>query len=747
MANNLSEQEILNDSLLNSLLYMDELELSRGITLSEAILNTEANNNGQWETPLGVTGGKPEALIDYIKSNPELGDLKIVGYTCGEEMSEFQEDVNNGLDVNIESGGPVIVALENEETKEVTFVFRGTNSLEWLDNAEGFMDESSRLQEQALEFFEKTVEENGYDKEPWKINVTGHSKGGNKAQYVTIKSKYEVNKCVSIDGQGFSNAFIQNNQQRIDERSDKITTICADMDYVNVLGHSIAGDTIIYDSNQPDPVQVNYSQTQEMNSDLSKTELNYLMAHSCTALYHIENGQIMMNDVMPDRKTLPKELAEMSEYVMDNCTPDEQSTIFYAVMNIFQHMFQNGIDKDPILNNQQKISIKETKEGIGLILDNITQMKSREDMASMFNLMYKEAKQEGHFGAATIYKVCSGWQKAMQKFDGVTAKAKKVFNAVTYPAQSAINTGKKLVQAAKNFGKNVVEDTLDLGKQQTEAVVDYTQDIVNDTAQLNHETTQAVVESTGVGGALDAAKNVINKIKDKFSKTKENVKDTFDKVGNFAKDTIDTVEKVGDSAKDLAQDVAEDTVEYGKDVAEDTIEYGQNVGQAIAGNTYVQGAVSAGKDALNNVKDKTEQAVDAVKDKAKDVKDAAKDAAAKVDDFVEDKTHYKEKAEAAKEFADEAKKTAGEIGRATEEYKEDIKQDTNDLKENVQKDTNDFKNDVKESKQNTQINEKLEKGERLTLKERIELSKQVRKEKEEKAKQPATKNKSNEHDL
>ena len=39
------------------------------------------------------------------------------------------------------------------------------------------------------------------------ITVAGHSKGGNKAQYVTVLSD-KVDRCISMDGQGFSQEFI-----------------------------------------------------------------------------------------------------------------------------------------------------------------------------------------------------------------------------------------------------------------------------------------------------------------------------------------------------------------------------------------------------------------------------------------------------------------------------------------------------------------------------------------------------------
>ena len=40
------------------------------------------------------------------------------------------------------------------------------------------------------------------------ITVTGHFKGGNKAQYVTIVTD-RIGRCVSFDGQGFSKEFLE----------------------------------------------------------------------------------------------------------------------------------------------------------------------------------------------------------------------------------------------------------------------------------------------------------------------------------------------------------------------------------------------------------------------------------------------------------------------------------------------------------------------------------------------------------
>lgn len=66
------------------------------------------------------------------------------------------------------------------------------------------------------------------------IYVSGHSKGGNKAQYVGVLRGSEIEHVYSFDGQGFSRAFVNRYQDEIDIYADKITNICNEFDYINV---------------------------------------------------------------------------------------------------------------------------------------------------------------------------------------------------------------------------------------------------------------------------------------------------------------------------------------------------------------------------------------------------------------------------------------------------------------------------------------------------------------------------------
>lgn len=119
----------------------------------------------------------------------------------------------------------VIINVENHKSgmrtaafkdsdENVIVVFRGTTTIkEWDDNGQGAYEYDTEQQIYALNYV------NSIDSD--KIIVTGHSKGGNKAQYTTVRSP-KVIKCVSINGQGFSNEFINKYKKLIDGNKEKL---------------------------------------------------------------------------------------------------------------------------------------------------------------------------------------------------------------------------------------------------------------------------------------------------------------------------------------------------------------------------------------------------------------------------------------------------------------------------------------------------------------------------------------------
>ncbi len=149
---------------------------------------------------------------------------------------------------------------------EVFVCFRGTGKGEWIDNGEGLSgipeentykvysksgrvlyrktvkeDYATDQQVEALNWFNKTASKNRWRRND--IILSGHSKGGNKAQFVALRTPLAA-LCFSFDGQGFSpeavDMFRKDLGKDFDIRRRKIFSLSADNDYINVLGERIA---------------------------------------------------------------------------------------------------------------------------------------------------------------------------------------------------------------------------------------------------------------------------------------------------------------------------------------------------------------------------------------------------------------------------------------------------------------------------------------------------------------------------
>ena len=96
------------------------------------------------------------------------------------------------------------VKENNGNIEDVVAVFRGTSGgNEWKDDLMMANAVSSEIMDDAAIYIKNLPKEYGNN-----ITVTGHSKGGNKAQYVTIVTD-RIGRCVSFDGQGFSKEFLE----------------------------------------------------------------------------------------------------------------------------------------------------------------------------------------------------------------------------------------------------------------------------------------------------------------------------------------------------------------------------------------------------------------------------------------------------------------------------------------------------------------------------------------------------------
>lgn len=337
----MTEEEI--SMVLNTYMYLDYKEAENGMTLNEILADLSGLPDCQKD---GLHFGEYQVLCDAAQ-NPEIGNLIIdnqshlMGYDSGTAACTFSDG------------------------KEMTYVvYRGTGDGEWLDNGLGMTEASTLQQERALNYFE-TVAGSGQISEEERFIVTGHSKGGNKAQYVTMVTEYGelVDACYNIDGQGFSEKAIAGFKESLGsveytKRTQKITGIYGENDYVNVLGISIVPEENVY-----------YVRTPVAKTDFAGYhDIKYMFAQAKTdpvtgeTLYIFKGSK---NAYVKERGELGDYAATLSEWMMQ--MPEEKRDGCAAV--IMQLLELKGTRKGGLNGEKVRLSDLEDflKAGVPLI--------------------------------------------------------------------------------------------------------------------------------------------------------------------------------------------------------------------------------------------------------------------------------------------------------------------------------------------------------------------------------------------
>ncbi len=161
--------------------------------------------------------------LRLIQANTTLTALKILAYT------------------NQPDSGLVGYCFSGPSPDTGIIAFRGTTGIGWIDNFKGAFLTDTPQQLKALAFFQQvdaTFKFNHYI-------MTGHSKGGNNSQYLTIVYGDKIDLCVTFNSQGFSTEFIRKYDQEITYNRNKIIAYESAWDIVNILLNSIAGKRIV----------------------------------------------------------------------------------------------------------------------------------------------------------------------------------------------------------------------------------------------------------------------------------------------------------------------------------------------------------------------------------------------------------------------------------------------------------------------------------------------------------------------
>ena len=212
----ISDSELM---MIEQLTYFGVDEGDVGKTIGE-ILSSYTDEKLAKMTAGGGKDADRAAVIRHLQENDQLNDLK--------------------LHSTMEDGDDKTLALcftDEDHPGEAIVAFKGTTSKEWGDNVEGLNVADTQRQLEAKAFIDELPFDN--------VAVVGHSKGGNKAMYVSILCD-KVTKCVAMDGQGFSAEFIEKYAPQIAERSGIVKNYSIQTDYVHALLFQIPGSEQLY---------------------------------------------------------------------------------------------------------------------------------------------------------------------------------------------------------------------------------------------------------------------------------------------------------------------------------------------------------------------------------------------------------------------------------------------------------------------------------------------------------------------
>ncbi|HEY4391789.1 MAG TPA: Mbeg1-like protein, partial [Paenibacillus sp.] len=324
----LSDRQLI---LLDNLIYLDDVANRNNKKVEDIVDDllkggldkSRTVKDGIVSYPGLMTREEWVTILEAIRNDPQLTKLTL---KHGDIGNVYDKNGNIIVDQNgksLEVGARMATFVDSD--KNATVVFRGTaGDYEWYDNGTGGYLSDTDMQKQALKYVESLPYTN--------ITVTGHSKGGNKAQYVGILSD-KVARVLSLDGQGFSKEFVEQYQDLINKNTHKITSISAENDYVNCLLIPVAGKFIYIDTE--------YQQ-------------NFLRNHSPVIVLD-ENGQLR---VIAEQGAIPRLVNDLTIYLNAHMKEPDRSYVMDGLLALLQHGDEGF----------QIVSESQTNESIKIVL-------------------------------------------------------------------------------------------------------------------------------------------------------------------------------------------------------------------------------------------------------------------------------------------------------------------------------------------------------------------------------------------
>lgn len=348
----LSDQEL---GMLEQLTYLNH-EVSDAAGLSGYDLSRDENCHH--------TVGELLERFDE-KALQQLEQTENVGFTRGKEWANIIRYLQNSkmkdlvMTDTMKKDGRLLAYcfVENEGDENAVVAFKGTTGAEeWADNALGLNQADTQNQLEAAEFIESLPYSD--------ITVTGHSKGGNKAMYVTLVTD-KVSRCVSFDGQGFSKEFLDKYWAEIQTRGGNIKNFSLSTDYVHLLMFPV-----------PNAQQI-YCQGYGVG--------NFLENHCPAAFFTVdENGNLLMEQNGQLHFTIVEKEAEairtaheLTTFLMNNASKEELAKTAHFMSEMLPCLLAGQGGVEGLLE-----LIRQDPEAAGIILAYLAKFAQVKDLSS-----------------------------------------------------------------------------------------------------------------------------------------------------------------------------------------------------------------------------------------------------------------------------------------------------------------------------------------------------------------------------
>lgn len=305
-----------DENLFNKLEIYDDIEPENKLLAISELTYEEINSlKGKKIKDSTVSGDEWADILCAIKSDPDLMSLTCKSY-------------------DNESKGYCYVS----KSGDAYVTFRGTDGgEEWKDNVEGLGLSDTPCQKKALKYIENLQYDN--------ITVCGHSKGGNKAQYVTITSD-KVNRCISMDGQGFSKEFIDKYSPEIEQKGKLIKNYSYKDDFVHILMNYVPKSQQIYCTGTNTGIRCHNPNGMfklKYNEKSKKWEAYFQETEENTGMKYLHGFTCFVANNMPidERKSIGSYLGNILSATMANGTFKVNGKE-YTSKNIFEYIMSDS---------------------------------------------------------------------------------------------------------------------------------------------------------------------------------------------------------------------------------------------------------------------------------------------------------------------------------------------------------------------------------------------------------------------